>query len=183
MHARIYRDEIIGSCNKTMLSYGTEISEGARSVTCIAHMSWWQIWHAQNITSSHYVYNYEELTCTARWLHGPLPWHGNRVIRVLLYLSASSHTWKQEKWVTILNLTKKQETSLLFHLPLIFLYIMKVVATNNDGSVHLGTVACACQDATPNWHITGEWAFLINIGSCKQIKIVKGQHIPYWSFI
>ena len=48
---------------------------------------------------------------------------------------------------------------------LIFLHIVKIVPTYNDGSVHFGTVACTCYDATSNRNITSEWAFLINVGS------------------
>jgi len=54
-------------------------------------------------------------------------------------------------------------------LPLVFLNKMKVVAANNNGPHHLGTVTSTRKDTTPDGNISSEWAFLINICPCKDI--------------
>jgi hypothetical protein len=61
-------------------------------------------------------------------------------------------------------------------LPLILLDIVKVIPTDNDGPVHLRTVACPSYDATPNRHSASEWAFLIDVGSCNK-EHIRGMEI------
>ena len=56
-------------------------------------------------------------------------------------------------------------------LPLIFLDKVKIIPANNDGPVHLSTMACSSYDATPDGHSASEWAFLINVGSCNKEQI------------
>lgn len=50
-------------------------------------------------------------------------------------------------------------------IPLVLLDEVKIIPTNNDGPIHLSTVACSSDDATPDRHSAGEWTFLINVGS------------------
>jgi len=56
-------------------------------------------------------------------------------------------------------------------LPLVLLDKVKIIPTNNDGPIHLSTVACSGDDATPDRHSASEWAFLINVGSCNNKEI------------
>lgn len=46
---------------------------------------------------------------------------------------------------------------------LVFLDIMKVVATNNDGSLHLGTMASTLKNTASDRDSASEWAFLVNV--------------------
>lgn len=65
------------------------------------------------------------------------------------------------------------------NLPLVFLHIVKVVSTDNDGSHHLGTVASTRQDAAPDGNIAGKGAFLVYERSCKakQQYPIKAQNL------
>lgn len=56
-------------------------------------------------------------------------------------------------------------------LPLVLLDKVQIIPTDNDGPVHLSTVACPSYDATPDRHSAGEWTFLINVGSCSKESI------------
>jgi hypothetical protein len=56
------------------------------------------------------------------------------------------------------------------HLPLIFLNIVEVVPANNDGSVHLGTVACSSNNSASDRNCSSEWALLVNVGACIKQK-------------
>jgi hypothetical protein len=56
-------------------------------------------------------------------------------------------------------------------LPLVLLDKVKVIPTDNDGPVHLSTVACPSYDATSDRHSASEWAFLIDVGSCNKENV------------
>lgn len=47
----------------------------------------------------------------------------------------------------------------------IFRQIVQVVATDDDGSLHLHLLDDTGQDATTNRHVAGEWALLVDIGA------------------
>ena len=53
-------------------------------------------------------------------------------------------------------------------LPLVFFDPVKVVPPNNNGSVHFCAVASSGQDTSSDRNSASEWAFLINVCSCKQ---------------
>lgn len=53
-------------------------------------------------------------------------------------------------------------------IPLIFLHIMKIITSYNDGSHHLGAVAGTSKYTPPNRNSAGEWTLLVNIGSCSR---------------
>ena len=48
---------------------------------------------------------------------------------------------------------------------------MEVVPSDNDGPVHLGTVACSSNDSAPDGNSPSEWALLVNVGTWKGIDI------------
>ena len=48
---------------------------------------------------------------------------------------------------------------------------MEVVPANNDGSVHLSTVACSSNNSASDRNGSSEWAFLVNVGPCGQTNI------------
>lgn len=57
------------------------------------------------------------------------------------------------------------------HLPLVFLNKVEVVPANNNGSVHLGAVACSSNNSASDRNGSSEWAFLVNVGPCAQTNI------------
>lgn len=65
----------------------------------------------------------------------------------------------------------KYKLILKISLPLVLLDEVKIIPTNNDGPIHLSTVACSGDDATPDRHSASEWTFLINVGSCNNKEI------------
>ena len=67
----------------------------------------------------------------------------------------------------IIFFPKKTQLDEILFLPLVFLDIMKVIASNNDCSHHLGTMAGSSQYTASYRNITSKWTFLVNIGSCK----------------
>ena len=90
--------------------------------------------------------------------------------------SASSHTYaKYQPNVQLAKQSTLKQFSNFRHikisLPLVLLDKVKIIPTNNDGPVHLSTVACSSNDATPDRHSASERAFLINVGSCNKLKI------------
>jgi len=48
--------------------------------------------------------------------------------------------------------------------PLIFLNEVEVVPANNDGSVHLCTMACSSNNPASDGNSSSEWALLVNVG-------------------
>jgi len=50
-------------------------------------------------------------------------------------------------------------------IPLVLLDKVEVVPANDDGPVHLGTVACSGDDSAPDGNSSSEWALLVNVGT------------------
>lgn len=48
-------------------------------------------------------------------------------------------------------------------IPLIFLHEVKIITPNDDGSVHLSTVASTSKDTTPDGNSASEWTLLIDV--------------------
>jgi len=48
---------------------------------------------------------------------------------------------------------------------------VEVVPANNDGSVHLGTMACSSNNPASDGNSSSEWALLVNVGPCTRIEI------------
>jgi len=42
--------------------------------------------------------------------------------------------------------------------------VVKIISSDNDGSLHLGGDAHTLEDLSSNGDVAGEWAFLINVG-------------------
>jgi len=42
--------------------------------------------------------------------------------------------------------------------------VVKIISSDNDGSLHLGWDADTLEDSSSDWDVAGEWAFLINVG-------------------
>jgi hypothetical protein len=66
------------------------------------------------------------------------------------------------------NLAEKTMSQV--HLPLVFLNIVEVVPANNNGSVHLSTVASSCDNSASDRNCSSEWALLVNVGACIKEK-------------
>jgi hypothetical protein len=66
------------------------------------------------------------------------------------------------------NLAEKTMSQV--HLPLVFLNKVEVVPANNDGPVHLSTVACSCNNSASDRNCSSEWALLVNVGACIKQK-------------
>jgi hypothetical protein len=47
---------------------------------------------------------------------------------------------------------------------------VEVVPANNDGSVHLSTVACSSNNSASDRNCSSEWALLVNVGACIKQK-------------
>ena len=48
---------------------------------------------------------------------------------------------------------------------LVFSDVVEVVSSDNDSSFHFAANDDSSQDSSTNTYVTGEWAFLVNIGS------------------
>jgi len=48
---------------------------------------------------------------------------------------------------------------------------VEVVPANNDGSVHLGTMACSSNNPASDGNSSSEWELLVNVGPCTRIEI------------
>ena len=63
------------------------------------------------------------------------------------------------------------ESARHFYLPLVLLHKVEVVPADDDGPVHLGTVASSSNDSAPDGNSPSEWALLVNVGTWKRIDI------------
>ena len=59
--------------------------------------------------------------------------------------------------------------------PVVFLDIVEVITTDDQGPFHLQTMNNSSQDSSSNAHVTSEWAFLVNVsplnGLYKKMKL------------
>lgn len=56
------------------------------------------------------------------------------------------------------------DVSVSFFISIVFWDVVKVVSSDDDGSLHFGWDADTLEDSSSDWDVAGEWAFLINVG-------------------